>query len=75
LRKNPFWKSLYLYSIVSSIAALLLMISSFWMADDFKLFGLFERILVAIEIVWVIIMAVWLLRISLKNTHTFITSK
>jgi hypothetical protein len=70
LTKDPFWKSLCLYSIISSVASFLLMLSSLWMQDDFKYFGLFERILVLIEVSWVFIMAVWLLRLSIKNTHT-----
>jgi hypothetical protein len=66
LKKDSYWKSLYLYSMISSIVALLLMIGSFWMQDDFRYFGLCERILVVIEVSWVLVMAIWLLRASLN---------
>jgi hypothetical protein len=69
LKTDPFWKSLNSYSIISSIVALLLMISSLWMADDFRWFGFFERLLVVIEISWVFVMAIWLLRLSFINTR------
>jgi hypothetical protein len=68
LRQNAYWHSLTRYSIISSIIAFMLMLGSFWMADDFRWFGLFERLLVVIEICWVVVMAIWLLRLSLKNT-------
>jgi hypothetical protein len=74
LKQDPFWKSLSVYSIVSAVLAFLLMIGSvIWMKDDFKLFGLFERLLVIIEISWVVVMAIWLLRLSLKKNR--ITTK
>jgi hypothetical membrane protein len=69
LRKDSFWRPLYRYSLISSIAAFIFTISSFWMADDFKWFGLCERILVAIELFWVFVMATWLLRSSLNHNQ------
>lgn len=69
LRTDSFWRSLYRYSLISSTAALILAISSFWMPDDFRWFGLCERILVLIEITWVLVMAIWLLRSSLINNQ------
>jgi hypothetical membrane protein len=70
LRQNAFWKSLCVYSIISAILAFLLMTGSvLWMKDDFRWFGLFERLLVVIEISWVVVMAIWLLRLSLKTTR------
>jgi hypothetical protein len=75
LKKDTHWKSLYLYTMISSVGALLLMMGSFWMQDDFRYFGLCERILVVIEVTWVCIMAVWLLRSSLKNPLINVESK
>jgi Protein of unknown function (DUF998) len=67
LRKNPFWKSLFIYSIIASIVAVGLMISTLWMPEENSKFGLFERGLVADEILWVEIMAIWLFRLSLRR--------
>jgi hypothetical protein len=75
LKKDPHWKSLYLYSIIVSVVSLLLMISSFWMEDDFRYFGLFERLLVGAEVSWVFVMAIWLLRSSLRNIHPHLERK
>jgi hypothetical membrane protein len=72
LKKHPHWKSLFMYTWISSIFAILFMISSLiWMQDDFIWFGLFERILVGVEIAWILVMAVLLLRFSLKNTRSY----
>jgi hypothetical membrane protein len=67
LKKDPFWRGLFLYTLIAPAVALALMIGSLWMPPDFRFFGLFERILVADEIAWLVIMAVWLLRSSLRN--------
>jgi len=67
LHGEPYWKSLYIYSIVTAIIAIGLMLNSIWMPPDFSWFGLFERILVADEIIWVEIMAIGLLRLSLRK--------
>jgi hypothetical protein len=69
LRKDPRWKPLFVYSIVTAVLSIGFMINSIWMPPDFAWFGLFERILVGVEIVWVEIMAIWLLRLSLKDSQ------
>jgi hypothetical protein len=66
LRKSIYWKSLFVYSIAAAGLAIVLMISSVWLSDESGFFGLFERILVADEVIWVAIMAIWLLRLSLR---------
>jgi hypothetical protein len=67
LKAERFWKNLFIYSIGAALFAIILMISSLWLAENNTWFGLFERILVADEIIWVAIMAIWLLRLSLKS--------
>jgi hypothetical protein len=65
LKKDPYWRPIFFYSIGASIFAVAFMISSLLMPDDFDWFGLFERILVADEIVWILVMAFRLLRLSM----------
>jgi hypothetical membrane protein len=67
LKASHYWRGLFKYSIGAAVLALGLMVGSIWMPPDFRLFGLFERILVLDEIVWLVIMAVWLLRLSLRS--------
>jgi hypothetical protein len=69
LKKNSYWRPLFVYSIAAAVFAILFMISSLWMPKDFMWFGLFERILVADEVLWLAIMAIWLLRFSLRKTE------
>jgi hypothetical protein len=69
LKRESFWRSLFFYSIISSVASFLLMLSSLGTQDDFKYFGLFERILVFIKVSWGFVIAVWLLRLSIINTN------
>ena len=67
LRKQPYWKDLFLYTIIASILALALLIVGVWLPSEVSWFGLYERILVLDELMWVEIMAVWLLRLSLHR--------
>jgi hypothetical membrane protein len=64
LWKDPYWKPLFIYSLATAGFAIAFMVYSLWMPPDFAWFGLFERILVAIEVLWIEVMAVWLLRLS-----------
>jgi hypothetical protein len=66
LKKDPYWNPLFVYSIAAAIFALVFMICSVWLPADLSWFGLYERVLVVDEIIWVEIMAVWLLRSSLR---------
>jgi hypothetical protein len=65
LRKEPYWRPVFFYSIGAASFAIIFMISSLLIPEDFTWFGLFERILVADEIIWVLVMAVRLLRLTL----------
>jgi hypothetical membrane protein len=67
LKNEPFWRPLFFYSLGAAIFALGLMANSLRMPSDFAWFGLFERILVADEIIWVLVMAIWLLRQSIRE--------
>ena len=65
LRKDPRWRGLFIHTIATSGLALLLVIGRIWLPEEMSWFGLYERILVANTVIWVMIMAVRLLRLSL----------
>jgi len=67
LRKQPFWKDLFLYTIIAGVVALALLIVGVWLPSEWSWFGLYERILTLDELMWVEMMAVWLLRLSLRR--------
>ena len=67
LRNDPNWKGLFLYSIVTCILSFLFMIAHIWLPDQLSWFGLYERILVALMVIWVEVTAIWLLRLSLRR--------
>lgn len=66
LRSDPYWKSLFLYTIVASVLALVLVIMEVWLPEQVSWFGLYERILVWNMVIWVGVVAVRLLRLSLR---------
>jgi hypothetical protein len=66
LRKDRYWKGLFIHTIVTSSLALALMIGRLWLPDELSWFGLYERILVANTVIWIEIMAIRLLRLSLR---------
>jgi len=67
LRKQPYWEGLFRYTIIASVLALALLIVGVWLPSEVSWFGLHERILVLDELMWIEIMAVWLLRLSLRQ--------
>jgi len=67
LRKQPYWKDLFIYTIIAGVVALALLIVRVWLPSELSWFGLYERILALDELMWVEIMAVWLLRMSLRQ--------
>jgi hypothetical protein len=66
-KKDPDWRHLYKYTIVTCILAVLLGITLQFFEDGVNYFGLVERILVANMIIWVEVMAINLFRLSLKR--------
>lgn len=67
LKKDAHWRSLYIYTLAAAIFAFLFMLSSIVLPEDQGWFGLFERILVADEVIWEVVVAVGLLRLSVKK--------
>ena len=66
LKSDPNWKNTYVYTLVAGVLALALMIGLF-LPDQTGWFGLYERIIVANVIIWVEVVAVHLLRLSLRR--------
>lgn len=66
LRSDPYWKGFFPYTIVTSVLALVLLIMHLWLPEELSWFGLCERILVANMVIWVEVMAIQLLRLSLR---------
>ena len=67
LRKQPYWNPLFLYTIITSVLALALLIVGALLQNEVSWFGLYQRILALDELMWIEIMAVWLLRMSLRR--------
>jgi hypothetical protein len=68
LKKDPYWNSLFSFSIVIACFALIWIgIYKVWEPEELGLFGLYERVLVSIETIWIEVMAFWLLRLFLRS--------
>ncbi|MBM2824778.1 MAG: putative rane protein [Dehalococcoidales bacterium] len=68
LKKDTYWRPLFTYSIATALVTLVwIFIYKIWLPADLGWFGLYERILVVAEVLWVEVMAIWLLRLSLRE--------
>jgi hypothetical protein len=65
-KKDPDWQHLYRYTVIAGILSVLIAITLQFFEDGVNYFGLVERILVANMIIWVEVMAINLLRLSLR---------
>jgi hypothetical protein len=65
LRNDPRWRGLFLYTITTAAVCVVLMLMRIWLPEELSWFGLYERILVALMVIWVEVMAIQLLRLSL----------
>lgn len=66
LKSDPNWKNIFIYTLVAGVLALALIMGLF-LLDQRGWFGLYERIIVANVIIWVEVVAVHLLRLSLRR--------
>ncbi|MBI2858234.1 MAG: DUF998 domain-containing protein [Chloroflexi bacterium] len=74
LKRDSYWHPLFAFSIATASFALVwMLIYKVWLPAELSWFGLYERILVAAEILWVEVMAVWLLRLSLRPPGVAVT--
>jgi hypothetical protein len=69
LRKDSYWKGLFIHTIVVTSVALTFVIGHIFLPAKPNWLGLYERILVANTVIWVEIMAIRLLRLSLSATE------
>jgi hypothetical protein len=67
LRHDPYWKDLYFYTIVTGAFVFSLLIVLSLLPIHQNWFGLYQRIIVASMVIWVEVMAIWLLRLSRKE--------
>lgn len=68
LKRDTYWRALFPYSMVTAVAALIWIIFyRVCLPPELSWFGLYERILAGIEIIWVEVMAFWLLRLFLAG--------
>jgi hypothetical protein len=67
LRKDPQWKKIFLYTVIVNSLAVVFLVAHFILAGYGNGLGLDERLMVANILIWVEIMAIRLLRISLRT--------
>ncbi len=67
LKSDPNWKGTFVYTLVAGVLALALTMGLLWLPDRMGWFGLYQRIVVANVIIWVEVIAVHLLRLSLRQ--------
>ncbi len=67
IKNDPNWKYLYMYSLVTFILAVILVVVVKFLPEGNFLFGLLERLLVANMILWVEVAAVNMFILSLKR--------
>jgi len=66
LKSTPNWKNISVYTLVAAVLAFGLIIGAFF-TEQTGWFGLYERIIVANAIIWVEVLAIHLLRLSLRR--------
>jgi len=69
LRSSTYWKDLFVYTIVTSVLASVFMLVRLWLPVELSWFGLYERILVYNVVIWLEVMAIRLLRLSIRRGH------
>ncbi|TET58036.1 MAG: DUF998 domain-containing protein [Dehalococcoidia bacterium] len=67
LKSDPNWKGTFVYTLVAGVLALALTMGLLWLPERMGWFGLYQRIVVANVIIWVEVIAVHLLRLSLRQ--------
>jgi hypothetical membrane protein len=65
LKSDPNWKNIFVYTLVAGVLAFALIMGALF-ADQRGWFGLYERIIILNALVWVEVVAVHLLRLSLR---------
>jgi hypothetical membrane protein len=71
LRKDPYWKGLFVYTIVATVLAFGFVAVHFGLLPKQDWIGLYEQIMVANMVIWIEVMAIQLLRMSLRPEGKF----
>ena len=66
LKNTPNWRNIFVYTLIAGILAFGLIIGAFF-TEQRGWFGLYERIIIGNALVWVEVVAVHLLRLSLRR--------
>jgi len=66
LKSTPNWKNIFIYTLVGSVLALVLIIGAFFI-EQTGWFGLYERIIILNGLIWVEVVAIHFLRLLLKR--------
>jgi MFS family permease len=66
LKSTPNWKNIFIYTLVAGILSFALIIGAVF-TEQTGWFGLYERIIIANAIIWVEVVAIHLLRLSLRR--------
>lgn len=66
LKSDPAWRNIFLYTIITGVLAVVLVIIIGFLQEDISWFGLLERLIVANMIIWVEVAAIRLLNLSLR---------
>lgn len=69
LRNSTYWKDLFVYTIVTSVLASVFILARLWLPVELSWFGLYERVLVYNIVIWLEVMAIRLLRLSIRRGH------
>jgi hypothetical membrane protein len=71
LRKDPYWRGLFLYTIIATVLAFGFVAVHFGLLPNQDWIGLYEQIMVGNMVIWVEVMAIQLLRMSLRPDGKF----
>jgi len=66
LKSTPNWKNIFIYTLVGSVLALVLIIGAYFI-EHTGWFGLYERIIILNGLVWVEVVAIHFLRLLLRQ--------
>jgi hypothetical protein len=71
LRKDPFWKGLFIYTVVATVLAFGFVAVHFGLLPNQDWIGLYEQIMIGNMVIWIEVMAIQLLRLSLHPEGKF----
>lgn len=67
LKGDPLWQRMYIYTVVTSVFSLALVLGYPFLPGNLSWFGLYERVLIGNAVVWVEVVAIRLLILSIRR--------